>query len=84
MGSRLCLNASHTYAGGHSSGVINVPVKESASNGISFKKEDLVWYLQRDGSYTEAKVIRCQCCSLSKCTSAGKAAEQQLVFDEPH
>ena len=30
-----------------------MPVKESAS----FKKGNLVWYLQRDGSYTEAKVI---------------------------
>lgn len=34
-----------------------MPVKKGAANGSSFKKGDLVWYLQRDGSYTEAKVI---------------------------
>ena len=61
-----------------------MPVKESASSGSFFKKGDLVWYLQRDGSYTEAKVIRCQCCSVSKCFSAGKAANLQLVLNIPH
>ena len=50
----------------------------STHNGKAFKKGDLVWYTQRDGSYKAAKVTQTQFAALQACHAQQEGAPTSL------